>query len=316
MPTTASYSGSIAATSAGSYQGNNVAGTITATVDDGVISVGDEVTLSGFASSTKTLGGVGDNTAFYLGQGTFGGKIGYVFGDLNTIAGNTAYLVVFDEFLSGPAEAADVLTFANTKHALGSDPACFAAGTMIATPFGETAVESLSIGDLVRTVDGRAVPVKWVGQQTIVKMFAGPGGQMVCIKAGALGNHSDLTVTADHGMVVDGYVINASALVNDGSINWVPLADTADRFTVYHVETEAHDVILANGAASETYLDMPGRMAFDNYEQYLDLYGTERLIPEMPTPRISSQRLLPGAIKAQLGIGEVTVGPVNWSKSA
>ncbi len=38
---------------------------------------------------------------------------------------------------------------------------------MIATPDGETAVEALSIGDLVMTASGEQVPVKWIGRQTI-----------------------------------------------------------------------------------------------------------------------------------------------------
>ncbi len=182
---------------------------------------------------------------------------------------------------------------------------CFAAGTMIAAADGETPVEALQIGDLVRTIDGRTAPVKWIGQQMMQLRFWGQRAQPVRIRAGALGGglpHNDLTVTADHGMIVDGLVINASALINGTSIDWVPLAELPERFTVYHVETQAHDVILANGAPSETYLDLPGRRTFDNYAEYLDLYGAERTIPEMDRPRISARRLLPDAIRARLGI--------------
>lgn len=174
---------------------------------------------------------------------------------------------------------------------------CFAAGTRIATPTGEVAVEALVIGGSVRTFDGRSVPVKWIGRQTIVKGFAGERASLVRIGAGALGNHSDLYVTGDHGMVVDGCLINASALVNGADIVWVPLSETPDRQTVYHVETEAHDIILANGAASETYLDIPGRRAFDNFQEYLDLYGAEQPIAVNPLPRISSARLVPPSLK-------------------
>lgn len=44
---------------------------------------------------------------------------------------------------------------------------CFAAGSMIATPKGETAVEALKIGDLVTTAKGRKTKVLWVGRQTV-----------------------------------------------------------------------------------------------------------------------------------------------------
>ncbi len=53
-------------------------------------------------------------------------------------------------------------------------------------------------------------------------------------------------------MVLDDLMVNASALVNGTSVDWVPLHETPNRFTVYHVETDLHDVIPANGAATET----------------------------------------------------------------
>ena len=187
---------------------------------------------------------------------------------------------------------------------------CFAPGTQIATQDGTRSVEDLAIGDAVVTERGDLSTVRWIGRQTVFKLFAGPHIQPVRIRAGALGGglpHSDLTVTADHGMVIDGLVINASALVNGHSINFVPMAELEDSYTVYHVETEAHDVILANGAPSETFIDYRDRRAFDNYQEYLDLYGCERIIPEMPAPRISSQRLLPDAIKGKLHILQTPV---------
>jgi len=182
---------------------------------------------------------------------------------------------------------------------------CFGSGTKITTPSGICTVQDLTIGDLICTVDGSNVPVRWIGRQTVQKLRAGPKMQPVRIREGALGNglpHSDLTVTADHGMIVDGLVINASALVNGHSIDWVAMAELPERVTYYHIETEAHDVILANGAPAETFVDIPGRMAFDNYAEYLELYGVERIIPEMDRPRIASRRLLPDATRVRLGI--------------
>ncbi len=183
---------------------------------------------------------------------------------------------------------------------------CFAKGTLIATPLGNRRVESISTGDLVLTDTSVAVPVKWLGVQTVSKLLCGPNMQPVRICAGALGNglpRNDLTVTADHGMVIDGLVINASALINGADIDWVPLDELPDQVTYYHVETENHDVILANGAPAETFVDAVTRAKFDNYQEYLDLYGAERIIPEMERPRISSQRLLPQAIRERLDIG-------------
>ena len=188
------------------------------------------------------------------------------------------------------------------------EAACFLAGTRIATPEGERPVEGLAIGDPVCTADGRDVPVRWIGRQVLRATIGREGEHLrpVRIRAGALGHglpRTDLMVTADHGMILDGLVINAGALVNGDTIDWVPLADLPASFTVYHVETEAHDVILANGAPAETFIDYVGRSAFDNHAEYLALYGCERIIPEMARPRISTARLLPEAIRARLGIG-------------
>ena len=97
-----------------------------------------------------------------------------------------------------------------------------------------------------------------------------------------------------------GYIITAAALVNGTTIDWVPLSDTPERQTVYHIETENHDIILANGAPSETYLDTPGRASFDNYREYLDLYGAEQMIAENPMRRISSARLVPDHLRRRL----------------
>lgn len=177
---------------------------------------------------------------------------------------------------------------------------CFAAGTQISTATGTCAIEHLNPGDLVQTADGRSAPVKWVGRQTLSRFTAGHHMQPVRIRAGALGHQvpeRDLIVTADHGMLIGAHLINASALVNGESIDWVPMEELGDRFTVYNIETEQHDVILANGAPAETFNDAAGRAAFDNYQEYLDLYGTERLIPQMPMPRISSARLIPAALR-------------------
>ncbi len=140
-------------------------------------------------------------------------------------------------------------------------------------------------------------------------MFRGERARLVCIRKGALADglpSSDLTVTADHGMVLDGFVVNASALANGCSIDWVPLAQLPDRYTVYHVETEAHDVILANGAAAETCIDYVARSSFDNHAEYRALYGADTTIAEMPLPRISSARMVSASVQLRLLSRQVT----------
>jgi hypothetical protein len=182
--------------------------------------------------------------------------------------------------------------------------ACFAAGTEIATPDGARPVEELGIGHAILTEDGREVPVKWIGRQTVSTRF-GPAERLMPVRvlAGALGDGlpvRDLVLTADHALLIDGLLINSGAMVNGTSIINVPLSEMGKSYTVYHVETEDHDIILAEGAPAETFIDYVGRQAFDNYAEYVALYGNDRTIPELPQIRISASRLVPPAIRARL----------------
>ncbi|MDR5860510.1 Hint domain-containing protein [Halomonas eurihalina] len=187
-------------------------------------------------------------------------------------------------------------------------PVCFAAGTMISTPDGEAAVETLSIGDLVMTASGKQVPVKWIGRQTIRRLAAAGNYSPVRIREGALAAgipNQDLVLTASHGVILDDLVINAGALINHDTIDYVPGSELPDAVTYYHIETDNHEVILANGTEAETYVDYVDRQAFDNYAEYVALYGIETRVVEMPRHRISSRRLLPLALRERLGIEDV-----------
>lgn len=161
------------------------------------------------------------------------------------------------------------------------------------------------------TADGRAVPIIWLGQQTVRRQIGMVPEhlQPIRITTGALGGGlplRDLRLTADHAVVLDGLLINAGALVNGTTIQAEPVAQSV---TAYHVETVAHEVLLAEGARAESFIDYTGRDAFDNHDDYVALYGADRIIREMDLPRISSARLLPKAIKDRLGGLEIHETP-------
>ena len=184
-------------------------------------------------------------------------------------------------------------------------PTCFLAGTLIATPQGEVVVESLSPGDLILAADGRALPVKWLGRQTIVTAFGPPSNDMpVLIRAGAMGEglpHADLRVTGGHALLIDGILANAGALVNGSTITRIPRAELSERLTVYHIETDQHEIILANGVPSETFMDNVSRTRFDNFSEYAALYGeAETEMTELDLPRALSPRQLAPAIRSRL----------------
>ncbi|OWV52719.1 hypothetical protein CDZ98_24550 [Mameliella alba] len=243
--------------------------------------VGDSVDFTGY---TITIGGV--EYPVFLGVGGYGVPLPQ--------NGSTQTLI--------PSSGTT-----NAYQAEAQTYLCFAAGTEIAGLEGARPVEDLRIGDMILTADGRAVPVKWIGRQTLHKRFT-PAERFapVRVRAGALGQgvpHSDLVLTADHALILDGLAVNAGALVNGTTITRDPLASLPERVTYYHVETEGHEVILANGAAAETFVDYLGRRAFDNFAEYLALYGEDRTILEMNRPRVRSARHLPAALSARLAGG-------------
>lgn len=153
--------------------------------------------------------------------------------------------------------------------------ACYHSGTRIATPSGETNVESLAIGDLVLTADGTAQPVKWLGRRSYSERFAAGKTHLLPIRFAplSLGNgrpRRTLRVSPAHAMLIDGVLIPAAALINGVSI----VQETAEtRIDYIHVELARHSVIFAEGAASETYVDDNNRAMFHNLADYESRYG-------------------------------------------
>ncbi|WP_127562568.1 Hint domain-containing protein [Nioella ostreopsis] len=206
-------------------------------------------------------------------------------------------------FLQGPSTAPST-TLSITPE---SYITCFLAGSLIATLDGERPVETLGVGDRIMSATG-VVSVNWIGRQTVSTRF-GPAERLMPVRfaAGSLGAgvpHSDLTVTADHGMLVDGVICHAGALVNGTTITRVPLAEMGQKYTVYHIETEEHEIILANGAPAETFIDNVSRRAFDNYAEFETLYGDVPEMEELPYPRAMSARQVPGWIRRALSAGQ------------
>ena len=160
---------------------------------------------------------------------------------------------------------------------LSDTPVCFAAGTRILTTTGERRVETLTQGDLVLTVSGAersAQPVKWLGHRRI-DLTAHPRPETVApirIRRDAFADnmpHTDLLVSPDHAIFVDGKLICARQLVNGTTIcqekGW-----TAVEY--FHVELDAHAILFAEGLPAESYLDTGNRGFFANSGEPLVLH--------------------------------------------
>jgi hypothetical protein len=157
---------------------------------------------------------------------------------------------------------------------------CFCAGTQIATPTGEVPVERLAVGDLVLTLDGRRLPINWVGTgQSLLPVGRPDGGPHegrspatpVIVRAGALGDdlpRRDLRITKGHSLYLEGVLIPVENLINHRTILW---DDEARKVVVYHIELSTHEVLLANGAPAESYRDDGNRVQFQNTNPGWDL---------------------------------------------
>lgn len=187
--------------------------------------------------------------------------------DGTTITGTTFYTADGSRYFTpndgsvltpGTATAA---TWVNTSTQMpvgDLGPPCFTSGTMIETPDGEVRVEDLEIGDLVTTKDHGPQPIRWIGSRKV----AGKGEfAPILFKAGAIGNTRDLRVSPQHRMLLqdwraelffgeDEVFCAANKLLNDSTILKAP----CEEVDYIHLMFDAHEVIFAEGAPSESLL--------------------------------------------------------------
>ena len=140
---------------------------------------------------------------------------------------------------------------------------CFCRGTLIRTPDGDVPVEFLRVGDWVRTWSGRPRPIRWIGtgRMPVTQGHRGPAAPVI-VRRGALGDDipdRDLHVTKGHSLFIDDVLIPVEFLVNHRSIVW---DDRAQEVVFFHVELDAHDILIANGAPAESYRDDGNRWMF------------------------------------------------------
>ncbi|MDN7353655.1 Hint domain-containing protein [Acetobacter senegalensis] len=188
---------------------------------------------------------------------------------------------------------------------------CFCRGTLIETERGEIAVEDLAIGDRVRTASRALRPIRWIGHRSYSGPFVRGNRNVlpIVIRAGALGDglpRRDLSVSPLHAMALEGVLIPAICLINGISILQ---AEQIDEVTYFHVELETHDILLAEGAPSESFVDDDSRNMFHNAAAFRKLYPDAAPLPAVYcAPRIEEGPVLE-AILTRLNT-EAGIAPV------
>ncbi len=163
---------------------------------------------------------------------------------------------------------------------------CFAAGTRLDTPDGPVVVEALRAGDRVLTANGPPRPIRWIGWRRLdLRRHPDPAAvRPVRILANALAPgepRRDVLMSPDHALLIDGGLIPVRLLINGGTIRQ---EDGCRSVTYFHIELDSHDVLLAEGLATESYLDTGNRGMFENAGLPLTLH------PEFGTPNDQMRR--------------------------
>jgi hypothetical protein len=181
---------------------------------------------------------------------------------------------------------------------------CFLRGTRVLTPKGETGVEDLKIGDLVETLRGYPLPIKWIGRQVFKKASERWHESIlpVRISRGAFADgspHTDLYLSPGHRLYLDSVLIEARLLINGRSIVQA-MPDGRDQIEYFHIELEQHEVIFAEGAAAETFQVINGREHFDNFIEYERLYGVDNRAAMSPYAPVVGYNGRRSALKGRL----------------
>ena len=186
---------------------------------------------------------------------------------------------------------------------------CFAAGTQIAADSGAIAVENLQPGHRVITLQAGAPvlqEVRWIGRRQL-DLRAHPQIKAVApvrIAANAFADgvpHRDLIVSPDHAVLADGGLIPARMLINGMTIRQETGLASVEYF---HVELDSHSILLAEGLATESYLETGHRGFFSNAPEPTILH------PDMTAEEQARAEALPCA---PFLLDEASVRPV-WQR--
>lgn len=250
----------------------NIGGDLSASITEGDINVTGDLDNVG----------AGNNNAFSItAQGTYG------VATINTATGEWSYALDNsdpDVIALGPGDTLtdtfSVRLVANTTLGQGADTdfvsieidgiICYLAGTLIDTPEGKRPVETLRPGDEVMTLDGPAQPIRWAGQRSVTRAERrrNPKLHPVRITAGSLGNGlpaRDLIVSRQHRMLMRSAVAERMFGAREVLVPAIKLTafagifidESLDDVTYVHLLLDNHEVIIAEGAASESLYTGP-----------------------------------------------------------
>lgn len=195
-------------------------------------------------------------------------------GEPGEVAAVTSYPIIGIKLPSERSFSTELGVASTKRYDLKCFVPCFAAGTLILTDRGERPVEDLSVGDRVWTRDNGFQHVRWRGQRslTATELTANPQLSPVRIRAGALGPgrpQRDLTVSPQHRILVRSQIaqrmFSASELLVAAKqltqIQGIEIVSGTQPVTYVHLLFDRHEVLMSNGAETESLYPGPQAMA-------------------------------------------------------
>lgn len=168
---------------------------------------------------------------------------------------------------------------------------CFARGTRIETDRGAVAIEDLAEGDLVQTRDNGLQPIRWIGHRSLSSADLTANGKLrpIRIRAGALGRHrpaTDLVVSPQHRILVRSHIAQKMfgtpevlvAAKQLCQIDGIDIAYDMAAVDYYHLLFDRHEVVISNGAESESLFTGPEAIAAVGNEAADEIFA---LFPEL-----------------------------------
>ncbi len=181
---------------------------------------------------------------------------------------------------------------------------CFTRGTLIHSTYGPQSVESLRVGDFVKTETG-PLEVLWIGRRYVSaeELAANPKLRPIRILEGALGNglpRRDLVVSRQHRMMMRSKIAQRMfgekqvllPAIHLTALPGIFIDTAADSVEYFHVLLEEHAIIKAEGAPTEslyTGQEMLEALSPDAREEFLTLFPEIAEMNKAPEPA----RLIP-----------------------
>ena len=142
-----------------------------------------------------------------------------------------------------------------------STPICFAGGCTLKTIKGEMPVETIEVGDLLRTLDNGYQPVRFVYRR---KMRALGSMRPVLFETGAIGNSAPIQVSQQHRFLTSSLPFEIRQFYKSGENNLVKASELVNGTTIrirndletveyFHFMLDKHELLYSAGTISESW---------------------------------------------------------------